>query len=236
MSHSVFVSARSGPSSSLPIARSSAFTASTQRARARRPTRSTQVRVHAGREVVGHDAPAAGQALEVPRRPRLDDVHDAEEEEAGRRRTGAKGSAMSVTHWPTISSTTTMPGSLRPTRSRDVGRRERADERRRSRETASWTGHGQRGHRPEEEEAHDRARRPRRERRVAAAEARWPRARRAIHDFPIAADHTADRRVRLAPLERPAQRGAAGPRGRGGARAACRSGRRRRGRARPARA
>ena len=86
VSQSELVSARSGPSSSLPIASSSAFNA---RAHATgqiaSPSAQEQLRVDPGRDVVGHDAEPAVQLLEIARRPGLHDVHRAEQHEAGDR-------------------------------------------------------------------------------------------------------------------------------------------------------
>ena len=83
---SELVSTRNGVSISLPIARMQAFTPTTDNRNGRASrTAQREIRVHRGHRVVGHHADAAVQLLEPVRRIRLDDVEDAEQQEAGER-------------------------------------------------------------------------------------------------------------------------------------------------------
>src|SRR5215831_12008463 len=84
--YSELVSVRVDPSISEPTAMTSAVRTSVN-PRGKQPDHDpqAQVRVHAGSEIVSHDAEAAVKLLEAVGRKRLDHVEHAEQHEAGHR-------------------------------------------------------------------------------------------------------------------------------------------------------
>src|SRR5687768_9233105 len=84
---SELVSMRCGVSNSLPTARISAVVTGrispwTLEPPGEQQNRASQqkVRVHRGHQIIGHDAEATVQGFELPRRPRLDDIEQPEQE------------------------------------------------------------------------------------------------------------------------------------------------------------
>ena len=199
-------------------------------------TRSRQVRVDAGHEIVGHDAEAARERFEVARRPGLEDVHDAEEHEAEARRPGTKGQEQEgrpLSHHLVHHHDSRV---LAPHERR--GARRGGDAEAEEREGGRDLDEGREaGERPEGDDPHQRARGAGHDRGVAGTERRGQQARRG---GPGGRACARGRREGLAiPARCYFSGGAGGPPDRGEPRAGSRCGPGRRGRgrrARPARA